>query len=177
MSVQNNVLAEALKGFVVVEPTVEVDERGADAPHVPVVASVSQNEAINSLRGNSRESRRPQQFADLPLRCLRYVDLATHITLEKESGIICRFTLRDGKSHAVFTLSVVPSNRVRLTCKESTVAFAPIFVVGSEVFQDEIWNMREPHKERSIATRVFQSVLEAIEESMQQRRNERRQVH
>ena len=120
-------------------------------------------------------ARLPQQFEEVPLRSLRFVDLCARVTLQKESGITCQFTLRDGNSRARFTLSVVPTNRVRFTCRESTVSFAPIFVVGSELFQDEIWKMREPSPERAMATKVFQNVLEAIDERMAERRNERNQ--
>ncbi len=120
-------------------------------------------------------ARAPQQFEDMPLRSLRFVDLCARVAMQKESGITCRFILRDGNSTAVFTLSVVPTNRVRFTCRESTVSFAPIFLVGSELFQDEIWKMREPSPERAMATEVFQNVLEAIDVRMTERRNERSQ--
>lgn len=121
--------------------------------------------------------RAPQQFEDMSLRCLRFVDLCTRVAMQKESGITCRFILRDGNSYAVFTLSVVPTNRVRFTCRESTVSFAPIFAVGSELFQDEIYKIlnREPSPERQMATGVFQEVLEAIDKRMSERRNERNQ--
>ncbi len=119
--------------------------------------------------------RREQQFEDMPLRALRFVDLCARVASQKESGIICRFILRDGNSTAVFTLSVVPTNRVRFTCRESSVSFAPIFPVGSELFQDEIYRMREPSPERSMATSVFQQVLEAIDVRMAERRSERNQ--
>ncbi len=123
----------------------------------------------------TQHARFPQQFEDLPLRCLRFVDLCARVAMQKESGITCRLILRDGNSSAVFTLLVVPSNRVRFTCRESTVSFAPIFLVGSELFQDEIWRMREPSPERQVATGVFQQVLDAIEKRMSERRNERYQ--
>ena len=123
----------------------------------------------------TQPARAAQQFEDMPLRSLRYVDLCARVAMQKELGITCRFTLRDGNSFAAFTLSVVPTNRVRFTCRESTVSFAPIFEVGSELFQDEIWKMRVPSPERQMATGVFQEVLYAIDKRMSERRNERNQ--
>ncbi len=129
----------------------------------------------NVVASATQPARAPQQFEEMPLRALRYVDLCARVAMQKESGVTCRFILRDGNSFAAFTLSVVPTNRVRFTCKESTVSFAPIFAVGSELFQDEIWKMRDPSPERQMATGVFQQVLDAIDKRLNERRNERNQ--
>lgn len=119
--------------------------------------------------------REERPIVSLRLGELRYIDLVCRVRRDKMDGYQVHLLLRKGSSTALFSLSYV-GMRVRLCAREATGEFAVVFRKGTELFQDEIYGMKEVSPERLAGTTVFQQVLRFVEIKQHERRMQEAQV-
>ncbi len=127
--------------------------------HTPKPVAAPQPE-VKAVAQNVEREERP--IVQLRLGELRHIDLALRVRTDKAVGNRVQFLLRKGSSTALFNLSYV-GLRVRLVAHEATGEFATVFRKGTELFQDEIYGVKEVPPHHLAATTVFQEVLRFVE--------------
>lgn len=147
-------------------------EKQQRTAHTPKPAVVPQPE-VKMVTHNVEREERP--IVLISLGELRQIDLVRQVRSYKTAQRQVLFLLRKGPSTALFSLSYV-GPRVRLCAREATGEFAEVFRRGTELFQDEIYDMRAVSPERLPQTTLFQRVLLFVEIRQCERRLQDREV-